>query len=275
MEKLEQEFVWECDYGDRSPLIPVLKRILDEQNPDQLGMAAMFVNNNPYGHELFIVFSYKDPGAGQVEAMTEAMSGVGARHRPDLTYDELFDETSKGRFNTTTFLNSELVDIQFKNIFFHREKKDVAEKIPMRPLGKKSPVFLSHATVDKPEIEGLSSYLNAVGMPVWFDKFNIDYGQSIVDAVQAGVETSGAVIFWVTQSFLNSDWCKTEMRNFLSRYSGGHKVLIITVVDNEVRHEDLPFFLRDLKYLRREKGMAVAAVAKEILPPLKKHFNLR
>lgn len=275
MEKLEQEFVWECDYGDRSPLVPVIKRILDEQDADQLGLAAMFVNNNPYGHELFIVFSYKDPDAGQIEAMREAMSGVGARRRTDLTYDELFDEMSKGRFNVTTFLNSGLVDMQFKHIFFHREKKDIAGKISMRPLGKKPPVFLSHASGDKPEIEELSPYLNAAGMSVWFDKSNIDYGQSIVDAVQSGVETSGAVIFWVTKSFLNSDWCKTEMRNFLNRYSGGHNVLIITVVSDEVRHEDLPFFLRDLKYLRRGKGMTVAAVAKEIIPSLKKHFNLR
>lgn len=275
MKNLERDYVWECDYGERTPLIPVINRILDEQTAHQLQMVAMFVNDNPYGLELFIAFSYDDPESGQVEVMMEAMYNVGARYRPDITYHELFEEIGHKRFNLTTFVNSKMVDLQFEHLFFHHEKKDIAERISMRPLGKNLPAFLSHAARDKPEVEELISYFNAIDLPVWFDKFNIDYGQSIVDAIQKGVETSGAAIFWVTKSFFNSHGCKTEMRNFLNRYSSGHNILMITVVSEEVSHDDLPMFLRDLKYLRHEKGMTVSGIAKEITPSLKRHFNLR
>jgi len=100
--------------------------------------------------------------------------------------------------------------------------------ISMRPLGKKLPVFISHTSKNKPFVEEIIAYLNAANLPVWYDDINIDFGESIVNKVQEGIKDSGAVIFWVTTDFLNSNWCKIEMESFLARLAGKNDVLILT-----------------------------------------------
>lgn len=137
------------------------------------------------------------------------------------------------------------------------------------------PVFLSHSSNNKQEVEELIPYLNAANLPIWFDKVNIEYGESIVQAVQQGIKDSVAVIFWITKSFLNSNWCKTETQSFLHRYSGNRDVLIISVVDEEIKNEDLPIFLQDLKYIRKNSSNDFPSISNEIIPVLKKYRESR
>ncbi len=86
-------------------------------------------------------------------------------------------------------------------------------------------------------------YLNGAGLPIWFDKVNIDYGQSIINEVQKGIKNSGAVFFWITREFLSSNWCNTELESFLTRLAVKNNILIISVVDENVEHEELPLLL--------------------------------
>jgi TIR domain len=144
----------------------------------------------------------------------------------------------------------------------------------MKPLGKSIPVFLSHASADKPLVEDIIPYLTKQGLPVWYDKISIDYGEGILSAVQSGVQDSGAVLFFVTSSFLKSNWCKLEMEGFLHRYAGGQGVLLLPLVAHDVARDDLPFFLQGIKYLRLEVQLTLKDTANELLPVLSKHFKL-
>lgn len=279
MEKnLEREFVWECDFGIRAPLKPIIKRLLKEQNSSQLQMVALFVNNNPYQLEFFIVLSYDNPDERQIEQMKQLFLDTGVKYRPDLSIQEFFSEMGMKRFNSCTLINEDQVDITFGNFFFFEEREMIARKISMKPLGQLTPVFLSHSSRDKLEVEEIIPYLNAAGLSVWFDKISIDYGEPIVRAIQNGVENSGAVIFWITKHFLQSNWCDTELELFLFKESSEKNLLIISIFANNItdneREEFLKkyYFLKRFKYLVRDVDSSLLQVAHEVIPSLKKHI---
>lgn len=109
-----------------------------------------------------------------------------------------------------------------------------------------------------------------MNLPVWFDKYNIDVGQSIVEKVQEGVENSYAVNFWITDNFLKSKWCKREMQTFIKRMIE-EDILIISILDKNVSIDRLPVFLQDIKCIQKENE-SFEEIAMRILPTLKKYF---
>ncbi|RNB87898.1 toll/interleukin-1 receptor domain-containing protein [Brevibacillus fluminis] len=273
--KLDKDFVWECDYGIRKPIIPVLKKLLAEQDSSSLQMINVFVNSIPYNLELFIVVSYKNPLDGHIQIMKECMQNVGLRYRPDITMDELYGEMANRRFNSFTLTDDIPVEDQF-NMLFPIPEKDELQKEGYnfsRPLGNQFPVFLSHASKNKAEVEDLIPYLNGANLPVWFDKVNIDYGESLVEAIQKGIKDSGAVIFWITNEFLKSNWCKKELRNFLHRHSSYDDVLIISIFSEDVNFEEVDLFLKELKFYRRISQDSLESIAKEIIPSIEKYME--
>ncbi len=273
--RLSKDFVWECDYGVRKPIIPILTRLMKEQDASSLQMISLFTNSNPYCLEFFIVIGYDNPLDGHIETMKELMSNVGLRYRPDITMSELFTEMGNRRFNSMNLVDDIPIELQIASLFIFPEK-DTLEQNGYKfstALGNQLPVFLSHASKNKSEIEDLIPYLNAAGLPVWFDKINIDYGESIIKAIQRGIKKSSAVIFWITDEFLNSNWCDTELTNFLNRYSSKKDVLIISIVDHSVNRNKLELFLTDLKYFVREKNTSLEKIANEILPTLKRYME--
>jgi hypothetical protein len=268
-----RDFVWECDYGEHSRVLNSLKSLISSQNAYELSMCAMFVNSNPYNLEFFVVLGYESPKEGQIAAMKNALASCGARYRPDITMDELMAEMAHSRFNMATTAQPESFEVA-EHLFQFKNRAEVASVISMRPLGKNLPVFLSHSSHDKPFIEDVIPYLTNKGLPVWYDKINIDYGETIVTAIQQGISSSGAVVFFVTSHFLKSSWCETEMEGFLTRFGSGHNILLLTVLDYGVSHEELPLFLKMKKYLRLpEKGSPIT-LANELIPSIRKHFHL-
>ena len=69
-------------------------------------------------------------------------------------------------------------------------------------------------------------------LPVWFDVNNISSGQSITERVQSGIEQSEMVIFWVTQDFLGSKWCHTEMNAFIKKMIDEKNILFLMLDDD-------------------------------------------
>ncbi|MGF1716698.1 toll/interleukin-1 receptor domain-containing protein [Photobacterium chitinilyticum] len=269
-----RDFIWQCDYGDRQPVVEVLEELLDTQNENQLGMCTLFVNNNIYQLEFFIVLGYEVPEQSQIEVMKDKLTSVGARLRTDITFRQMIELMLRKRFDSIEVPNSDEMENCLRTVFQFHDRKFVASRIPMGPLGSDLPIFLSHSSKDKPFVEELIPYLNRHGLAVWYDKINISYGESIVKAVMNGVDDSGAVIFFITKNFLASKWCEEEMESFLSRVSEGDKILPISVVFPDVEHKDLPRFIRNKKYLRLDKELLPSLVASELIPAFREFFKL-
>jgi hypothetical protein len=111
-------------------------------------------------------------------------------------------------------------------------------------------------------VEMIIPYLNGQDLPVWFDKYSIPVGASITEQVQRGIEESDMVIFWVTDNFLNSNWCQMEMKAYISRMIQ-ENIRICIVMDDDIEIKKLPLFLRDIKHIRRDHR-SVIEVAEEI-----------
>ncbi|MEM5626874.1 toll/interleukin-1 receptor domain-containing protein [Bacillus wiedmannii] len=206
MKKLDKDYVWECDYGIRKPLIPVLKELLSEQDATSLQMVNLLTNSIPYNLEFYIVLSYDNPQEDHIEVMKSLMLGEGLRYRPDITFHELQQEIGNRRFNSRTLVRDYDVEKAMKSelLFPFIEKSEIEQLgyIIDKPLGNRMPIFLSHSSKNKSEVEDLIPYINGAGLPVWFDKVNIDYGESIVKAIQKGIKQSAGVVFGLQMTLL-------------------------------------------------------------------------
>lgn len=272
--RLARDYVWECDYGERTPLMNNLMILLDEQDAKTLGMAAIFVNNNMYNLEFFLVLSYEAADESDIKRMKELLEPIGIKYRPDITFDALIKEQANRRFNSTTLLDSITIEDSFASVFIFKERNRIYDQnTSMSPMGKESTVFISHTSCNKKEIRELIPFLNSTNLPVWYDEISIDFGDSISQKIQEGIRDSGAVIFWVTEDFLKSNWCKLEMDSFLMRYASNRDVRIITVIHSDVDEKQLPVFIKNLKYLKVHNNETLESVAKKIIPTLVNHLK--
>ncbi len=249
---MDKSYVWQGEYGKRNHLIPVFSEILDNQDATSLTMLALFINNNPYNFEFFIALNYERPGKEHIQEMIEAFENAGLRYRSDLTTHSLLLEMGNRRFDSYTLRDSSDVKGLFPHIFYFAEKATLERKgYFMKPFGKDKQVFISYASKDKADIKKLIPYLNGLDLPVWFDDNDIQVGQSITGSIQAGIERSDMVIFWVTKHFIESKWCSTEMNAFIKKMIEGESSIFL-MLDDGVEISSLPLFLRDIKHVRRE-----------------------
>ncbi|MCC7479020.1 toll/interleukin-1 receptor domain-containing protein [bacterium] len=71
--------------------------------------------------------------------------------------------------------------------------------------------FLCHSSKDKPFVEALAEHLMAHGVEVWFDKWDIQPGDSLRRKIEEGIESSGFFIPVLSENSLESEWVKTEL----------------------------------------------------------------
>lgn len=85
-------------------------------------------------------------------------------------------------------------------------------------IEKPRDVFISHATEDRDAIaRPLATALQARGLTVWFDEYELTVGDSLSEQIDDGLATSsfGAVI--VSRAFLSKPWPKRELRGLVAR----------------------------------------------------------
>lgn len=275
MKKLDQDYIWQCDYGDRTKLIEDLKKLLTEQDATSLQMIAVFVNNIPYMLEFFICVSYKNPKENHINTMFNLFKNKGLIYRSDLTLKMLFSEMGTGRrFDTKLLISEQDVELCFAYLFRFAERIELINKgYVLTPIGKPKTIFISHSSNNKQDIEAFIPYLNSQNLPIWYDKVNIDYGDNITNKIQEGIDNSEAVIFWITNEFLESKWCKTEMSAFITK-NIENETLIISILDSNIKRENLPMFLRNIKYITFSNPINFEYIANEIKNPLKKKLNM-
>ena len=263
---MDKDFIWQCDYGNREYLRTILKRLLCEQEASSLQCVMVAVNNNPYNLEFFIMVSYDKPCENDIKRMVDLFESAGLLRRSDVSTLRLMQEASNRRFQLVALNDERSVDLVFDSnqIFVFKERNKLeALGYHMIPFGKQPRVFMSHSSLDKSDVEELLPYLNAANLPVWFDKYDIEVGESIVEGVQSGIENSDNVVFWITKNFLQSKWCKHEMNAFIRKLIHG-SARVISILDTDISVRDLPIFLQDIKYIER-KGYSIEDLALQIM----------
>jgi tetratricopeptide (TPR) repeat protein/methylmalonyl-CoA mutase cobalamin-binding subunit len=108
-------------------------------------------------------------------------------------------------------------------------------------------VFLSYAHADRSAAELLASELRNVGLDVWTDAL-LQSGSSVVDAVNAAIESARAVVVLISPSSASSSWHRREVEAVVHAADGGLRLLIPVLIGG-VDRRDLPAMLRQFSGL--------------------------
>lgn len=106
-------------------------------------------------------------------------------------------------------------------------------------------LFLCHASEDKPFVDRLVEDLDRRAMFAWYDKREILVGDSIVEKINSGLESSDFLIAVLSPRSVSKPWVVREMSSSLMRQLRRDGICILPLL---LEACDIPPLLVDLKY---------------------------
>lgn len=121
-------------------------------------------------------------------------------------------------------------------------------------------VFISYSRIDADRILDFISSLQDSGIDYWLDEIEIGWGESIVEKVFSGIESSRYVIVFVTENSLKSPWVKKEIHTAFHKEIESDLVILLPVLScsAELFFEQFPF-LRSKKFINFDSRDYVVA----------------
>lgn len=112
-------------------------------------------------------------------------------------------------------------------------------------------VFLSYSHDDRDMANKIAQDLQANGMEVWYDNWEIQAGDSLIDKIfKEGLANADVFIVLISQNSVKSKWVQEELNVAMIKRIEGITRIIPIIVDNA----QLPDHLRILKYIDMNKG---------------------
>lgn len=111
--------------------------------------------------------------------------------------------------------------------------------------------FLSYSSNDKEFAEKLANDLNANGLAIFFDKWEIKVGDSIVTKIDVALGEMTDLIIILSENSVNSNWVKKELSSALVKTLQDNSVKILPVL---IEKCDIPILIKDLKYANFLEG---------------------
>jgi hypothetical protein len=95
-------------------------------------------------------------------------------------------------------------------------------------------VFISHSSTDKHRfVTDFASRLQKDGVDVWYDKWELLPGDSLVDKIfSEGIDQSDVVIIVISENSINSHWVKEELNSAVIKKIEGKCRIIPIIIDN-------------------------------------------
>jgi hypothetical protein len=106
-------------------------------------------------------------------------------------------------------------------------------------------VFISHRRSDTKEAERLAKDVRGAGHQVWFDEWEINIGDSIVERMNQGLSGTVYVVVCYSSAGIETPWMGREWLSALARQLDGHGVTILPVL---LTGGAPPAILADIKY---------------------------
>jgi hypothetical protein len=107
------------------------------------------------------------------------------------------------------------------------------------------PVFISYNHGDRDFVDRLARQLVRSRVNVWLDRWELKVGDSLISNVQSAISGASALLVILSQSSVQSEWCKKELNAGLVRELSERRVLVLPVVSEEC---EIPLFLKDKLY---------------------------
>lgn len=107
-------------------------------------------------------------------------------------------------------------------------------------------VFVSHSSKDKPIVDRIVSDLKKEGISVWYDKFEIEAGDNIVEKVNEGLKDSKYFLIVLSPNALASSWVVEETSFAVLQQITSRGVFVIPILIEDC---DIPPLLKHKKYV--------------------------
>ncbi len=133
-------------------------------------------------------------------------------------------------------------------------------------------VFISHASEDKDEIVRPLAYaLQAEGLNVWYDEFEMKIGDSLRRKIDKGLANSRFGIVVLSKDFIKKGWTNYELDGIITKSISGEQV-VLPIWHNITKKEVIEFSpsLAD-KLARNTAAYTVEEIASEIAEVISNH----
>jgi predicted nucleotide-binding protein len=110
----------------------------------------------------------------------------------------------------------------------------------------KNKVFISYSSADSELARSLAHKLNEAGIDVWYDREEIRWGDSLIDATQEALKSASAIIMIISKDYNESNWTAFERG---AAHSLNKKILPI-ITDDSVK---IPSDLSGIAFLYADK----------------------
>lgn len=144
----------------------------------------------------------------------------------------------------------------------HKENYDSSD---LDDTTKRYDVFISHASEDKDEIVRPLAYaLQAEGLSVWYDEFEMKIGDSLRRKIDKGLANSRFGIVVLSKGFMKKGWTNYELDGIITKSVTGEQI-ILPIWHNITKKEVIDFSpsLAD-KLARNTAAFTVEEIATEI-----------
>jgi TIR domain len=91
-------------------------------------------------------------------------------------------------------------------------------------------LFLSHASADKPFVTRLAIDLVGRGMPVWFDTWEMDTGDSFEKKIYDGIDSTDYLILVLSPSSVASGWVQKELTAALALEERDNRTVVLPIL---------------------------------------------
>lgn len=112
-------------------------------------------------------------------------------------------------------------------------------------------VFLSHSSADKPFVERLAYDLERVNVGVWYDKWEIRVGDSLIEKIAQGIESNDYLALILSPDSVESEWVKREVNAALMRELEERKVIVLPLLIKDCK---IPTLLKEKRYADFQKN---------------------
>lgn len=121
--------------------------------------------------------------------------------------------------------------------------------------------FISHNSADKDYARRLAAALEVHGVQVWFDEWDIKVGESIPEAVSAGLDNADQFVLLWSANAAKSAWVAAEMNATIGKWLSERSKRILPI---QLDGTAMPTLICHLKYVSAD-GQPMPTLVEKIL----------
>jgi len=110
-----------------------------------------------------------------------------------------------------TYLGNKLIPYETIDEFTEVSYEKIYNYLDVNYFSKHGTVFISYSRFNIEDAEKFANYLQLSGYSTWFDKQGIALGDKWVKQITDGITESDVVLFLISKSSIESDWCLNEI----------------------------------------------------------------